>query len=148
MLCWICIYICFLDGYPDAYDVLKIRVKFIYKTIFNYRHYVLTIYPLYVQEMFKFLTTIRTVRLSSIIDPRAKQCTGTTTYSTIHRNKTVNVNKIKHTFDLSDTCSMLSLQNANLGYSFKHAKIKTIKKSKLQGTFNIKLITVTKIQNL
>jgi len=30
--------------------------------------------------------------------PRAKQFTGANTYTTTHRNKTVNVDKIKHTF--------------------------------------------------
>jgi hypothetical protein len=29
-------------------------------------------------------------RLNSIIDPRAKQCTGSPTYTTTHRNKNVN----------------------------------------------------------
>jgi len=35
-------------------------------------------------------------RLNSIIGPRAKQCKGTPTYTTTHRNENVNVDKIKH----------------------------------------------------
>ena len=35
-------------------------------------------------------------RLNSIIGPRAKQCTGTPTYTTTHRNKIGNGRKIKH----------------------------------------------------
>ena len=37
-------------------------------------------------------------RLNSIIGPHAKQCTGTHTYTTTRRNKTVNADKIKHIF--------------------------------------------------
>jgi hypothetical protein len=37
-------------------------------------------------------------RLNSIITPREKQCTGAHIYTTTHRNKTVNVDKIKHIF--------------------------------------------------
>ena len=33
-----------------------------------------------------------------IIGSGEKQCTGSTTYTTIHRNKTVIVNQIKHIF--------------------------------------------------
>jgi hypothetical protein len=36
--------------------------------------------------------------LNSIIGPWEKQCTGAHTYTTTHRNKTVNVDKIKHIF--------------------------------------------------
>jgi hypothetical protein len=36
--------------------------------------------------------------LNNIIGPRAKQYTGTHIYTTTHRNKTVNVDKIKHIF--------------------------------------------------
>ena len=36
--------------------------------------------------------------LNNIIGPQAKQCIGAHTYTTTHRNKTVNVNKMKHTF--------------------------------------------------
>ena len=35
--------------------------------------------------------------LNSIIGPRAKQCTVAHTYTITHRNKIVNVDKIKHT---------------------------------------------------
>jgi hypothetical protein len=37
-------------------------------------------------------------KLNSNIDPRAKQYTGAHTYTTTHRNKTVNVDKIKHNY--------------------------------------------------
>jgi hypothetical protein len=37
-------------------------------------------------------------RLNSIIYPWAKQCPGAHTYTTTYRNKTVNVDKIKHIF--------------------------------------------------
>jgi hypothetical protein len=37
-------------------------------------------------------------RLNSIIDSQEKQCTGIHTYTNTHRDKTVNVDKIKHIF--------------------------------------------------
>ena len=37
-------------------------------------------------------------RHNNITGPRAKQCTGVHTYATTHRNKTVNVYKIKHIY--------------------------------------------------
>jgi hypothetical protein len=41
--------------------------------------------------------------LNSIIGPWVKQCTGAHTYTTTQRNKTVNVDKFKHSvFFLSD----------------------------------------------
>jgi hypothetical protein len=35
---------------------------------------------------------------NSIIGPRAEQCTEANTYTTTHRNKNVNVDKINHIF--------------------------------------------------
>jgi hypothetical protein len=37
-------------------------------------------------------------RLNSIIDPQEKQCTEVHTYTNTYRDKTVNVDKIKHIF--------------------------------------------------
>ena len=37
-------------------------------------------------------------RLNNIIGPQAKQYIGAHTYTTTHRNKTVNVDKMKHIF--------------------------------------------------
>jgi hypothetical protein len=42
--------------------------------------------------------TLEQGHLNSIIGPRAKQFTGANTYTTTRRNKTVNADKIKHTF--------------------------------------------------
>ena len=40
-------------------------------------------------------------RLNNIIGPQEKQCTGVHTYTTTRRNKTLNVEKIKHEFIVS-----------------------------------------------
>jgi len=39
---------------------------------------------------------LQTEGLNSIIDTGAKQCNGAPTYTTTHRNKNVNVDKIKN----------------------------------------------------
>ena len=49
-------------------------------------------------RMVVFTTTYAQRRLNSIIGLRAKQCTGAHSHKTTRRNKTVNADKIKHTF--------------------------------------------------
>jgi hypothetical protein len=60
-------------------------------------------------------TTVRSYqgRLNNLIDPRAKQWTGTHIYATTHRNKTANVVKIKHIFIVLvlPTKSVLNIKN-------------------------------------
>jgi hypothetical protein len=50
-------------------------------------------------------------RLNSIIDPREKQCTEVHTYTNTHRDKTVNVNKIKHIFIVFVQDQRLNIKN-------------------------------------
>ena len=83
--------------------------------------------------LLKYLNTNVTVafykqsRLNSITGPRKKHCTGAYTYTTTHRNKTVNVYKIKHIYilywyfkqsqclNLRKTCATTAL-NTHLSY--------------------------------
>jgi hypothetical protein len=50
-------------------------------------------------------------RLNSIINPRENQCTGIHTYINTHRDKTVNVNKIKHIFIIFVQNQRLDIKN-------------------------------------
>ena len=54
-----------------------------------------------------------------IIGPREKQCTGAHTSTTTHRNKTVNVDKIKHIFIVLvlPTKSVLNIKKKNAVYN-------------------------------
>ena len=48
--------------------------------------------------MYTYIPYYAQGRLISIISPQSKQYTGTPTYTTTHKNKNVNVDRIKHIF--------------------------------------------------
>ena len=50
-------------------------------------------------------------RLNSIVDPPKKQCTEVHTYTNTHRDKTVNVDKIKHIFIVFVQNQCLNIKN-------------------------------------